>query len=87
MADHVVVETTAGRIRGVAAAAINIFKGIPYGGPADAEGRFLPPTRPEPWPGIRETVAIFKQLQSEGRLDTSDLEAPKTAPVVVADEP
>jgi nucleoside-diphosphate-sugar epimerase len=37
--------------------------------------------------GIRETVAIFKQLQSEGRLDTSDLEAPKTAPVVVADEP
>ncbi len=37
--------------------------------------------------GIRETVAIFKQLQSEGRLDTSDLEAPKAAPVVVADEP
>jgi nucleoside-diphosphate-sugar epimerase len=37
--------------------------------------------------GIRETVAIFKQLQSEGRLDTADLEAPKTAPVVVADEP
>ncbi len=37
--------------------------------------------------GIRETVAIFKQLQSEGRLDTADLEAPKAAPVVVADEP
>ncbi len=37
--------------------------------------------------GIRETVAIFKQLQSEGRLDTSDLDAPKMAPVAVADEP
>jgi nucleoside-diphosphate-sugar epimerase len=37
--------------------------------------------------GIRETVAIFKQLQAEGRLDTADLEAPKAAPVVVADEP
>ena len=37
--------------------------------------------------GIRETVAIFKQLQSEGRLDTADLEAPKMAPVTVADEP
>ncbi|MCE9563875.1 MAG: NAD(P)-dependent oxidoreductase [Planctomycetes bacterium] len=37
--------------------------------------------------GIRETVAIFKQLQAEGRLDTSDLEAPKAAPVIVADEP
>ena len=37
--------------------------------------------------GIRQTVAIFKQLQSEGRLDTADLEAPKAAPVVVHDEP
>ena len=27
--------------------------------------------------GIRETVAIFKQLQSEDRLDTSDLEGPE----------
>src|SRR5262245_41439977 len=26
--------------------------------------------------GIRETVAIFRQLQGEGRLDTSDLEGP-----------
>jgi nucleoside-diphosphate-sugar epimerase len=37
--------------------------------------------------GIRETVKIFRQLQSEGRLDTSDLDAPKPAPVTVADEP
>ena len=37
--------------------------------------------------GIRETVAIFRRLQAEGRLDTSDLDAPKPPPVVVADEP
>ena len=37
--------------------------------------------------GIRETVAIFRQLHSEGRLDTADLDAPKPAPVTVADEP
>lgn len=37
--------------------------------------------------GIRETVEIFKQLHAEGRLDTSDLDAPKAAPVTVADEP
>jgi hypothetical protein len=36
--------------------------------------------------GIRETVAIFKQLQAENRLDTSDLEGPKPAPVVTIDE-
>ncbi len=37
--------------------------------------------------GIRETVAIFRKLQSENRLDTSDLEGPKPPPVTVADEP
>ena len=36
--------------------------------------------------GIRETVAIFQQLQAEGRLDTSDLEGPKPPPVVTIDE-
>ncbi|MCS6865800.1 MAG: NAD(P)-dependent oxidoreductase [Gemmataceae bacterium] len=35
--------------------------------------------------GIRETVAIFRQLLQEGRLDTADLEAPRPAPVVVAE--
>jgi nucleoside-diphosphate-sugar epimerase len=37
--------------------------------------------------GIRETVELFRQLQKDGRLDTSDLDGPKPAPVVVADEP
>lgn len=36
--------------------------------------------------GIRKTVAIFQQLQSEGRLDTADLDGPKPAPVTVAVE-
>jgi nucleoside-diphosphate-sugar epimerase len=36
--------------------------------------------------GIRETVAIFRQLLAEGRLDTADLEGPKPPPVTVADE-
>ncbi len=37
--------------------------------------------------GIRDTVRIFRQLLAEGRLDTADLDAPKTAPVTVIDEP
>ena len=36
--------------------------------------------------GIRETVEIFRQLQSEGRLDTADLDGPKPPPVTVVDE-
>jgi nucleoside-diphosphate-sugar epimerase len=37
--------------------------------------------------GIRETVAIFRKLREEGRLDTADLDAPKPPPVTVADKP
>ncbi len=37
--------------------------------------------------GIRETVAIFRKLREEGRLDTADLDAPKPPPVTIADEP
>lgn len=37
--------------------------------------------------GIRETVEIFRRQLAEGKLDTSDLDAPKAPPVVVADEP
>ncbi|MBL8865774.1 MAG: NAD(P)-dependent oxidoreductase [Planctomycetia bacterium] len=33
--------------------------------------------------GIRETVAIFRQLLAEGRLDASDLDAPKPPPVTL----
>jgi nucleoside-diphosphate-sugar epimerase len=33
--------------------------------------------------GIRETVAIFRQLAKDGRLDASDLDAPKAPPVTV----
>ncbi|MGL6096074.1 MAG: NAD-dependent epimerase/dehydratase family protein [Fimbriiglobus sp.] len=36
--------------------------------------------------GIRETVAIFRRLRDEGRLDTADLDAPKAAPVITTDE-
>ncbi|MDB5307753.1 MAG: UDP-glucose 4-epimerase [Gemmataceae bacterium] len=36
--------------------------------------------------GIRETAAIFGRLRAEGRLDTSDLDAPKPPPVTVVDE-
>jgi hypothetical protein len=33
--------------------------------------------------GIRETVAIFRRLAKAGRLDASDLDAPKAPPVTV----
>ena len=56
MAHHVIVDTNNGKVRGVAGDGVNIFKGIPYAGPADDMRRFAPPARPEPWPGVRDAL-------------------------------
>ena len=53
------VATTAGRIRGVVLDGdIQAFYGVPYGAPTGGTNRFLPPRKPEPWTGIRETINV-----------------------------
>jgi para-nitrobenzyl esterase len=51
-----VVDTTSGKIRGLTINKVNAFKGIPYGDSTEGSARFMPPSKPKPWTGIRETV-------------------------------
>jgi para-nitrobenzyl esterase len=51
-----VVDTAQGKLRGVASGGISMFKGIRYGGDTSGKNRFMPPTAPAKWSGIRDAM-------------------------------
>lgn len=52
--EYPVAETNCGKVKGFTRDGIAIFKGIPYAGNCSGENRFLAPTEPEPWDGVRD---------------------------------
>ena len=59
--ETVVVKTTKGQLRGARDKEFIVFKGVPYAGPSDGENRFKPPTRQEPWTGVRDALEYGHQ--------------------------
>jgi para-nitrobenzyl esterase len=53
-----IASTAAGKVRGTVVQDIKIFKGIPYGGTTAGRNRFMPPTKPTAWAGIRDALAF-----------------------------
>jgi para-nitrobenzyl esterase len=52
----VVAETVFGKIRGVDAQGIKAFKGVPYGASTAGKNRFMPPSDPKKWIGVRDAI-------------------------------
>jgi para-nitrobenzyl esterase len=53
-----IVETQYGKVRGAVERGVHIYRGLPYGGPTEGAGRFMPPSAPAAWVGIRDATAI-----------------------------
>jgi para-nitrobenzyl esterase len=66
--ETVVVETAAGRLRGLRAGGVQVFKGVPYGDSVSGLNRFKPARPAPPWAGVRDAL----------RLGTPSLQDPDT---------
>lgn len=72
-----VVQAPAGPVAGVAAAGLNVFKGIPYAAPPTGQRRWRPPAPLAPWTAVREAKefgpACLQPRMPPGGLYASEL--------------
>jgi para-nitrobenzyl esterase len=51
-----IADTAFGKVRGEEIQGVKIFKGIPYGASTAGQNRFMPPSDPAPWTGVRDAL-------------------------------
>ena len=59
--ESLVVKTTKGKLRGMEENGVVVFKGVPYAGPCDGANRFKPPSKLDPWSGVRDATEYGPQ--------------------------
>jgi para-nitrobenzyl esterase len=50
------VETSSGKVQGIANGVVKEFKGIPYGASTSGKNRYMAPRKPTPWAGVRNCI-------------------------------
>jgi para-nitrobenzyl esterase len=61
-------ETVYGKVQGIQTTGIKEFKGVPYGAPTGGRNRFMPPSKPAPWKGVRECLG-YGQVSPQALTD------------------
>jgi para-nitrobenzyl esterase len=58
-------QTTSGRVRGLIRYGVNQFYGVPYAGTTAGNNRFMPPTKPGSWVGVRDCFEVGERAPQD----------------------
>jgi len=60
-----VVQTGAGKLRGLVRYGVNQYWGVPYGASTAGANRFMPPVKPASWTGVRDAVQVSQRAPQD----------------------